>query len=80
MATKKKKTLWVARIPGIFGYGIAVVETTKARAIRALVKEYDAWKVARPDGSTCFETSFEYWGGYVTPVEVGKGYHDTFTI
>jgi hypothetical protein len=78
MAATKKKTLWVARIPGIFGYGIAVVETTQGRAIRALVKEYEAWKVARPDDSTCFKTSYEYWGGYVTQVEIGKGYHDTF--
>ena len=80
MATKKKKTLWVARIPGIFGYGIAVVETTEVKAIRSLEKEYDEWKVAYPDGSTCFKTSFEYWGGYVTEVEVGKGYYDTFTL
>jgi hypothetical protein len=78
MATKKRKTLWVGRIPGIFGVGIAVVETTHGRALIALSRAYDVWKVARPDGTTCFKTSYEYWGGYVTQIQLGQTYDDCF--
>jgi hypothetical protein len=78
--TKRSKpsTIWVGIIPDIFGYGISVAETSKAKAMTALRKSYDEWKEAQPDSSTDFETSFQYWGGSVTEIELGKAYNDGF--
>lgn len=81
MTTKRKTkpaTIWVGIIPSIFGYGISVAETTEAKAMTALRKAYAEWKEARPDSSTDFETSFRYWGGYVTEVELGEDYFEGF--
>lgn len=79
MPKAKTKTLWVGIIPEIFGYGINVVAETREGAMTALREAYDEWKVARPDPTTNFDKSFDYWGGYVTEVELGKGYYDGFS-
>jgi hypothetical protein len=75
---RKPATLWHGQIPEIFGYGIEVVATSKAGVMTALRNAYAEWKVARPDPSTDFKTSFARFGGYIQRVEIGKAYHDGF--
>lgn len=77
--TNKPAHIWVGIIPGIFGYGINVAETSKAKAMAALRKAYDEYKEAAPNPNTDFDTSFEYWGGSVYAIELGKSYHDNFS-
>lgn len=74
----KPKTIFVGVIPDIFGYGINVASDTKEGAMAGLRKAYADWKEANPDSTTSFKTSFEYWGGHIIEVELGKGYHDGF--
>ena len=76
--TTKPARIWVGIIPGIFGYGINVASKTEAEAMSALRSAYADWKKSRPDASTDFETSFQYWGGYVTEVELNTDYFDGF--
>jgi len=76
--TTKPTTLWVGIIPGIFGYGINALGRTKAETMTALRKSYDKWKKAQPDPLTDFETSFQYWGGSLSRIKIGKAYHDGF--
>jgi hypothetical protein len=76
--TNKPAHIWVGIIPGIFGYGISVAAKTKAGAMTALREAYADWKIARPDSSTNFETSFENWGGYVQRINLGESYQDGF--
>jgi hypothetical protein len=80
MATQRtnKPTLWVGIIPDIFGYGINALGRTKAETEAALRKAYAQHKKAQPDALTDFETSFQYWGGCVFKVKVGKAYFDGF--
>ncbi len=81
MTTKrntKPARLWVGIIPGIFGYGINTIGRTEAGVMKTLRRSYDEFKKAYPDDSTTFETSFQYWGGYVTEVELGEDYYDGF--
>ena len=73
-----KKTIWVGIIPGIFGYGISVVDESEAKCLTALRREYKEWKKSYVDSSTNFKTSFENWGGSVEEIELGKGYFDDF--
>ena len=75
----KKQLIYIGRLPDVFGYGICVVSKSKAGAMRALRKGYNDWKAARPNSATTFESSFEYYGGYVEAVEIGKPYADGFT-
>ena len=74
----KAKHIFIGTIPDIFGYGISVASDTEAGAMTALRKAYAEWKEANPDSTTSFKTSFEYWGGHITKVELGKAYHDGF--
>ena len=78
MAKGKKRTIFIGVIPGIFGYGINVVEESEEACMKALRREYKEWKKGYPDPTTNFNTSFENWGGRVTEVELGKGYFDDF--
>jgi hypothetical protein len=73
------KHIYVGIIPDIFGYGISVASDSEAGAMEALRKAYADWKEANPDSTTSFKTSFEYWGGRVTKVELNKAYHDNFS-
>jgi hypothetical protein len=75
---KNPTHVWVGVIPDIFGYGINVVAHTRSDAEAALRKAYADWKVARPDSSTSFDTSFAYYAGYIIKVKVGDCYHDGF--
>jgi len=76
MNTKNKKydRIYFGNIPDIFGHGMQVVALTEEDAMNALRKGYEERKAVRPDSSTNFETSFEYFGGSVTYVEIGKAY------
>lgn len=76
--TNKPARIWVGIIPEIFGYGINAIGRTEAEAMDALRSAYADWKVARPDSSTDFDSSYERFGGSVTRVEIGKAYHDGF--
>ena len=76
--TKKKKTIWVGVIPGIFGYGISVAAESEKDCMKALRSCYLDWKKSYPDPTTNFKKSFEYWGGRVNQIELGKGYFDDF--
>ena len=66
--------IYFGNIPDIFGYGMQVVALTEEDAMNALRKAYTERKAVHPDPSTDFETSFEYFGGSVTRVIIGKGY------
>jgi hypothetical protein len=74
--TSKPAALWHGHIPEIFGYGLEVVARSKGDAMTALRKAYAEWKIARPDDSTDFKTSFNRFGGYVERIELGKVYND----
>ena len=75
----KPKTIFVGVIPDIFGYGINVAAETREGAMAALRREYTNWKKALlQPSSTNFAESFNYYGGYVVEVELGKGYHAGF--
>jgi hypothetical protein len=74
----KKKNVFVGIIPDIFGYGLSVVSGSKAGAMKALRAAYESVKNARPDPTTTFETSFEYFGGYVSKVKFNDVSTDAF--
>lgn len=76
--TTKPTHLWVGIIPSIFGYGINAIGRTKAEAENALRKAYEQHKKHQPDPLTDFETSFQYWGGSLNRIKIGKAYHDGF--
>lgn len=75
---KKKQTIWVGMIPEIFGYGMTVIGNSEAECMKALRAEYKEWKKQRPDPSTNFKKSFEYFGGSVQEIEIGKVYFEDF--
>lgn len=74
-----KKKIWVGEISGIFGAGLTAVGHTKEEVMDSLKKGYVHFKKMYPDNRTKFETSFEYYGGYVTEVEFGKWYLSSFS-
>ena len=74
----KKQFVFVGIIPDIFGYGFSVVSKSKAGAMKALRAAYESVKKARPDPTTTFETSFEYFGGYVAKVKFNDVSSDVF--
>jgi hypothetical protein len=65
-----KKHIYIGKIPDIFGYGIMVASDTESGAMEALRSEYNRWKKMRPDASTRFEKSYEYWGGYIEKMDL----------
>jgi hypothetical protein len=66
--------VYIGNIPDIFGYGMQVVALTEEDAMNALRNAYAEAKLIRSGSLTDFETSFEYFGGSVTRVIIGKGY------
>ena len=75
------KKIWFGNIPEIFGYGISCLGNSKKEVMDTMKKEYKQWKAGRAkhgfgDESTNFETSYEYYGGWVEQVEIGKGYYE----
>ena len=79
MAKKIQPTkLWVGHIPGIYGYGVMVIEFTEDQARKSLKK---AFAEARRynEGIMHYKEAFEHWGGRIFEVETGKHYGDDFT-
>jgi hypothetical protein len=87
--SKKKRTIFIGVIPGIFEYGISVAEETEEACLKALKKRYRQWTKDESDTygdmrdengkqMTRFEKAMEYWGGRVQEVELGKAYYDDF--
>jgi len=72
---KSKNKLWYGEIPEIFGYGISCLGNSEKEVMETMKRSYRIWKDGRPDESTNFKTSFEYFGGYVYEVEIGKAYN-----
>lgn len=83
------KTIWIGTIPGIFGYGISIAEDTEEKCVKALETAYnrcvdgtddDYDEQFYEDGTemTRFEKAFDYWGGSVSEIELGKEYSDDF--
>ena len=85
MATKavkhkelKPTKLWVGQIPGIYGYGVIVIELTEDQARKSLKRAFARAKKAN-DGERSFNDSFIHWGGRISEVQTGKCYGDDFT-
>jgi hypothetical protein len=76
------KTIWIGRIPNIFGgSGISVASETKEAALAALRKEYAKRKLHStfPPEST-FEDHFEYFGGSVNMVNLDEAYNEDWSF
>lgn len=71
-----KKKIYYGEIPEIFGYGISCLGWSKKEVRNTLRMEYDRWKKIQPDDDTSFNTSFDYYGGWIDEIEIGKGYHE----
>jgi len=85
MTTKKQTVkklkpikLWCGMIPGIYGYGIMVLECTEDQAKKSLKLAFAKAKKAN-DGQRTFAASFDHWGGRIFEIETGKSYGDDFT-
>jgi hypothetical protein len=82
MKDAKQKELWMAMMPAVFGYGIAVLSDSKAEAMKICRKEFNEYRVARGNKRTRsmkdFLEQFEYWGGHCAPIEMNKAYNDNF--
>jgi hypothetical protein len=72
-----KSELWVGRMPGIFGYGIMVAESSEADCKKALRKYYFACKKSRRYDKT-FAEAMDYFGGAIVKITMGKMYYDDF--
>lgn len=76
---KQKPTeLWCGQIPGIYGYGIMVIELTEDQARKTLKRAFAKAKKAN-EGQRSFADSFDHWGGRIFKVETGRFYGDDFT-
>jgi hypothetical protein len=79
---KRKSYIWMATIPDIFGYGLIVVDKSEELALKALKKEYYAWKKTNRKAGyysdSTFNSSWEDWGGRTEKIELGKAYNDGF--
>ena len=73
-----KNELWVGTVEGIFGYGMSVISDSEAGVMKALKAEYRRWKRQYPNEETSFAKSFEWFGGSVKKVKLGKVYYDNF--
>lgn len=76
----EKKKIWIGTIPGIFGYGMCVIGNSEKECMKALRKNYDEWKEERKEMTSqkIFLEAFEYWGGHVEEIKIGKVYYDNF--
>ena len=77
----KPKTVWFARLPGIFGYGICVLSDSKEGAVKALRKKHSEWvcKAGSPhEYVNDFEQALEHFGGGVWELEFDRPYYDNF--
>ena len=71
------KKLYYGEIPDIFGYGISALGNSKKEVMDTLRRGYNEWKKNCPDEETNFKTSFEYYGGRVDEVKIGKAYSES---
>jgi hypothetical protein len=85
MATKtqtnkklKPQKFWCGMIPGIYGYGIMVIECTEDQARKSLKRAFARAKKYN-NGERSYNDSFIHWGGRIFEVETGKCYGDDFT-
>jgi predicted acetyltransferase len=80
MTNKKLKSLklWIGHIPGIYGYGIIVVELTEDEARKSLKKAFAKAKKANV-GQASYKESSKNWGCRIFEVETGKYYGDDFS-
>jgi len=80
MAKKQQKVtkLWCGMIPGIYGYGIMVLECTEDDARKSLKRAFANAKRYN-HGERSYNDSFIHWGGRIFEVETGKHYGDDFT-
>jgi hypothetical protein len=72
-----KRTLFVGQIPNAFGYGLMVAEDSEQSCIKALKNSYDKWKRIY-NFKKSFKEAFEYFGGSIQEIELGKVYYDGF--
>ena len=84
MTAKKQSTkklrptkLWVGHIPGIYGYGVLVIECTEDQARKSLKRAFAQAKKSFL-GQAGYKEAFENWGGRIFQVETGKHYGDDF--
>jgi hypothetical protein len=82
MKDAKQKELYMAMMPAVFGYGIAVLSDSKEEAMKICRKEFNEYRVARGNKRTRsmkdFLEQFEYWGGHCARIEINKAYNDNF--
>jgi hypothetical protein len=71
------KTIWIAKIPDIFGYGLIVAEVSEDKAMKALKKAFYEWRNSR-GSTTTFKEALENWGGGAEEISIGKVYYDNF--
>jgi hypothetical protein len=78
--TKKLKPtkLWVGHIPGIYGYGVMVVEFSEDQARKSLKRAFAQAKKYN-DGQMSFANAFDHWGGRIFEIETGRYYGDDFS-
>jgi len=75
MAKKNKPEIWCGMIPGIYGYGIMVFETSEELARKSLKKHFYVAKKSW-NGEFSFPKAMDYFGGRIQKVEMDKPYYD----
>jgi len=75
--SSKSSEVWIGQIPGIFGYGIMVAESSEAECKKALKKHYLACKKSWGYDKT-FTDAMDYFGGMVDKIKMGAMYYDNF--
>lgn len=74
----KPQKLWVGHIPGIYGYGVMVIDLTEDEARKSLKRAFALAKKYN-DGQAGYKEAFDHWGGRIFEVETGKHYGDDFS-
>lgn len=71
--------IYLAEMPDCFGYGLCVIDTDRAAAIRALKRTYRDMRRSY-QSSMSFDQALEYFGGGCREIEPGKVYNDGFKL
>jgi hypothetical protein len=69
--------IYIGEIPEIFGYGINATGSTEARCRSAIRSEYMTRK-RQYQYDKSFPEAWEYFGGSIFEVEIGKAYFGGF--
>lgn len=72
-ATPATPRVWVAELPGVFGYGCRGYGWTETEAMLACERAYKSLR-ASYGTSTPFDHNWEQFGGHCAEVTIGKGY------